>query len=66
MAGKLIPETVNPAPVITAELIVSGDDPEEVSVTVCGEEVLLMVRLPKFRLLALNVSPGTAAPRAMV
>lgn len=66
MVGKLIPDTLNPAPLNIAELIVSGAVPEEVSVTDCVAELVFKATLPKFRLVVLIVNPGMAVPRAIV
>jgi hypothetical protein len=55
VAGKLPPTSVNPAPVMAAELIVSGDVPVDVSTNDCVDE-LFTVTLPKLKLVALAVS----------
>jgi hypothetical protein len=65
VTGKDAPDMLNPAPLRVAELIVSGAVPEEVSVTDCGEEDVLTVTLPKFRLAVLICIPATYAPRLM-
>ena len=59
VAGKVPPTIVKPAPVIAAELTVTGDVPEEVSVT---DRVFAVftVSLPKLRLEALTVNCGFA------
>jgi hypothetical protein len=58
--GKLPPTVVKPAPVIEAALRVTGDVPDEVSVTDRVVEVLT-VTLPKLRLVVLTVSCAFAA-----
>ena len=58
--GELIPDTLKPAPVTVAALMVSGAVPEEVRVTDCVV-VVFTVTLPKFRLVVLRVSAGTYA-----
>ena len=60
VAGKVPPTIVKPAPVIAAELTVTADVPEEVSVNVCAFAVFT-VSLPKLRLEALTVNCGFAA-----
>lgn len=62
VTGNPMPETLNPAPVTLAALIVSGTVPDEVSVSV-SVAVLFTVTDPKLRVPELSVSPGTAAPR---
>jgi len=57
------PDTVNPAPLSTAELMVSGAVPEEVNVTDCGADFVFLVTSPKLRLVVLSFSPGIYAPR---
>jgi hypothetical protein len=51
---------VKPAPVIEAALMVTGDVPDDVSVTDCFVEVFT-VTLPKLRLVVLTVNCGFAA-----
>ena len=58
--GELIPDTVNPVPVIVAELIVTGAVPDDDKITDCVDE-LFTATLPKAMLLALRVSAGSAA-----
>ena len=60
VAGTVPPTIVKPAPVIAAELTVTADVPEEVSVNVCVFAVFT-VSLPKLRLGALIVNCGFAA-----
>lgn len=66
MTGKLAPDTVKPAPVTDAELMINGAVPEDVRVTDCGAELVFKATLPKFRLDVLSFSPGTDAPRPML
>ena len=54
---------MNPAPLNTAELMVSGAVPEEVSVTDCGADFVFFVTSPKLRLAVLIFNPGMNAPR---
>jgi hypothetical protein len=58
--GKLAATIVKPVPVIAAELTVTAEVPEEVSVNVCVLAVFT-VKLPKLRLEALMVNCGLAA-----
>jgi hypothetical protein len=58
--GKLCETIVKPAPVIVAELMVTGAVPVDVSVTDCVVDVFT-VTLPKPRLAVLTVSCGLAA-----
>jgi hypothetical protein len=51
---------VKPAPVIAAELTVTGDVPVDVSVNDCVVDVFT-ITLPKFRLAALTVNCGTVS-----
>lgn len=60
MAGKLPPETVNPAPEIESELMVTEAVPLEVTVTDLLTAVPI-VTLPKASEVALRVNAGTAA-----
>ena len=60
VAGTLPPTIVKPAPVIAAELTVTGDVPVDVSVNVCVVAVFT-VTLPKLRLPALTVNCGLGA-----
>jgi hypothetical protein len=55
VAGKLPPTMVKPAPVIAAELTVTGDVPVDVSVNDCVVAVFT-AKLPKFRLATLTVN----------
>jgi hypothetical protein len=55
VTGKLPPTIVKPAPVIAAELTVTGAVPVDVSVNVCVADVFT-VTLPKPRLAALTVN----------
>ena len=57
VAGKVPPVTVKPVPESVAELIVSADVPDDVSVTVCVVDVFT-VTSPNDRLVALSVSCG--------
>ena len=57
MAGNVPPDTVNPAPLRVAELMVTGAVPVEVSVTGCVDAVFT-VTSPNIRLAALIVSWG--------
>ena len=66
VVGKLRPDTLNPVPDTAMELTVRGAEPDEVRVTVCAVDVVLMVMLPKLMLPELSVTPGTYAPRPMV
>jgi hypothetical protein len=52
---------VNPAPVITAELTVTGEVPVDVSVNDCVVAVFT-VTLPKLRVAALTANWGLGAP----
>lgn len=63
--GKVTPDTVNPAPLITRELIVSGPVPLEVSVT-GSVAVVPTFTLPKFRLPGLIASCGLVCPTPML
>jgi hypothetical protein len=60
VTGKLPPTIVKPAPVIAAELTVTGAVPVDVSVNVCVADVFT-VTLPKPRLAALTVNWGLGA-----
>jgi hypothetical protein len=55
VTGKLPPMMVKPAPVIAAELTVTGVVPVDVSINVCVVAVFT-VTLPKLTLVALTVS----------
>jgi hypothetical protein len=57
VTGKLPPTIVNPAPVIAAELTVTGAVPVDVSVSDCVVAVFT-VTLPKLKVAALTVSCG--------
>jgi hypothetical protein len=57
VTGRTPPTIVNPAPVIVAELIVTGAVPVDVSVNVCIVAVLI-VTLPKLRFAPLTVNCG--------
>lgn len=59
VTGKLTPETLKPAPVIDAELIVTGAVPLEVRVTDSVDE-LPTATSPKLGLAALTVNCGVA------
>lgn len=59
MSGKLPPTVVKSAPVIEAALMVTGDVPDDVSVTDWVVEVFT-VTLPKLRLVVLTVNCGLA------
>jgi len=59
--GKLPPTSVNPVPLIVAEVIVTGETPVEVSVRVCIC-IELTAMLPKLRLLELNERSLPFAP----
>jgi hypothetical protein len=65
VTGKLAPETVKPAPVMVAELIVTAAVPVEVKVTDLVDEVPT-VTLPKLRLVVLTVKVGVFAAAAPV
>ena len=60
VTGKLPPTIVKPAPVIVAELIVTGEVPVEVSVNDCVVAVFT-VTLPKLKLAVLTVNCGLGA-----
>ncbi len=60
MTGNVAPDTLNPAPLTVAALMVKAAVPLEVSVIDC-EVAVFRLTLPNERLLALNVSAGTAA-----
>jgi hypothetical protein len=60
VAGKLAPTIVNPAPLITAELTVTGEVPVEVRVSDCVVAVFT-VTLPKLSVAALIVNWGLRA-----
>ena len=55
VAGRVPPTIVKPAPVIAAELTVTGDVPVDVSVNDCVVDVFT-VTLPKLRLAVLTVN----------
>ena len=57
VAGKLPPTIAKPAPLIVAELTVTGEVPVEVNVNDCVVAVFT-VTLPKLKLAALTVSCG--------
>jgi hypothetical protein len=59
VTGKLPPTTAKPAPVIAAELTVTGDVPVDVSVNDCVVGVFTG-KLPKFKLAVLTVNCGFA------
>jgi hypothetical protein len=59
VAGRLPPTIVKPAPVIAAELTVTGDVPLDVSVNDCVVDVFT-ARLPKFKLAVLTVNCGAS------
>lgn len=63
--GKAAPDTLNPAPLIAAELMINGADPDETRVTDCAAELVFTVTLPKFKLVALKLNPGADATRLM-
>jgi hypothetical protein len=60
VAGKLPPTIVKPAPVIAAELTVTGEVPVDVSVNDCVVAVFT-VTLPKLRVAALTANCGLCA-----
>jgi hypothetical protein len=60
VAGKLPPTIVKPAPLIVAELTVTGEVPVDVNVNDCVVAVF-SVTLPKLRLAALTVNCGLGA-----
>jgi hypothetical protein len=60
VSGKVAPDTVNPVPLIVAELTVTAPVPVEVSVTV-SVEVPPTITLPKLRLVLLTESVAVAA-----
>ena len=60
VAGKLLPTIVKPAPVIAAELTVTGEVPVDVSVSDCVVAVFT-VTLPKLKLAELTVNCGLGA-----
>ena len=60
VTGKLLPTIENPAPVIPAELTVTGEVPDEVSVKDCVAAEFT-ITLPKLRLAALTVNCGLGA-----
>jgi hypothetical protein len=57
VTGRLPPTIAKPAPVIAAELTVTGDVPVDINVNDCVVAVLT-VTLPKFRLVALTANWG--------
>jgi hypothetical protein len=63
VTGKVAPDTVNPAPLSAAELMVTGAVPVEISVKGCVDTVFT-VTSPNVRLAALTVNCGlnTAVP----
>ncbi len=61
MTGNVAPDTVKPAPVSVAELMVTGAVPVEVNVTGCVDAVFT-VTLPNVRLAALIVNCGLGTP----
>jgi hypothetical protein len=61
VSGNASPEIAKPVPVTAPALIVSGEVPEDVSVTV-AELVEPTATLPNATLLCPRVSPGTTAP----
>lgn len=63
VSGKPPPTVVKPAPLIEAALMVTGDVPDEASVTDCVVEVFT-VTLPKLRLVVLTVNCGFAVTPA--
>jgi hypothetical protein len=60
VTGNVAPDIVKPVPVNSAELMVTGAVPVEVSVTGCVDAVFT-VTLPKVRLAALSVNCGLVA-----
>ena len=60
MTGRLEPTIAKPAPVIAAEVSVTGEVPVDVSVSDCVVAVFT-VTLPKLRLAALIVNCGLGA-----
>ena len=60
VTGKLLPTIEKPAPVIAAELTVTGEVPDEVSVKDCVATEFT-ITLPKLRLAALTVNCGLGA-----
>jgi len=60
VAGKLPPTIVKPAPVMVAEFTVTGDVPDDVSVSDCVVAVFT-VTLPKLKLAALTANCGLGA-----
>jgi hypothetical protein len=61
VTGKLIPETVKPAPATVAALTVTAEVPAEVRITVCVVAVLRLT-VPNDMLDKLTLSVGTDAP----
>jgi hypothetical protein len=61
VTGKLIPDTVKPAPIRVTPLIVTGTAPVDAMVTGCGVAVVFTVTLPNARLVVLRLSMGSAA-----
>jgi hypothetical protein len=57
VTGRLLPTIAKPAPVIAAELTVTGDVPVDINVNACVVAVLT-VTLPKLRLVALTANWG--------
>jgi hypothetical protein len=62
VSGKLTPEMVYPTPLTDPALTVTGTDPVEFSVT-DAVPVAPNAIVPKFKLVALSASVGTAGPR---
>ena len=60
MTGSVAPTMLNVAPVMAAEFTVTGEAPEDLSVTDCVAEELTLT-LPKLRVEALRVNCGLAA-----
>lgn len=64
MSGKLAPETVKPAPVIAAELMVTAELPVAVRVIVWAD-VVFSAMLPKLSALLLAASTEVDGPMLM-
>jgi hypothetical protein len=64
VAGKVIPETEKPVPVIDAALTVTGELPVAVSVTDCAAVELATIP-PNGTLVALTLSAPAAVPSCM-
>lgn len=61
VTGKLAPDTLNPAPLRAAELMVTAAVPALAKVTVCAGATVFTATLPKETLEVFSVRPDTAA-----